>query len=87
MNGSLQLLVTVMRNKSRLKGLKESLPLDIWQASKDILSKDENNDDKKERLQLYMLVFEHVTNEDFILVTQELLQITVICKSHSLVYY
>lgn len=75
LNDNLLLLVTVLHNKSCLKEVEESLPFKIWQTAKQGMVRDVN--DSKNHLQLYMLVFGHVNDEEFALITNDLFEMTV----------
>lgn len=74
-NDSLLLLVTVLHNKSSLKEVEESLPFKIWLVAKQEMVTDVS--DSKNHLQLYMLIFGHVNDEEFTLITNELFSVTV----------
>lgn len=73
------LLVTVLHNTSQLKIIEEKLSLKIWQKCKHLMVTDVS--DSKNHLQLYMLIFTLVNDEEFALIVEELFQITVSLSS------
>lgn len=74
-NVSILLLLTVVHNHLHSKAFEESLLIKIWDASKHQTIQDVNHN--KNVLQLYIFIFEHVNNEEFNLITNDLFEITV----------
>lgn len=78
-NRSLQLLITVLHNKSCLNNTEPSLPFKIWQTIQQHAITDEIG--SKNHLQLHALILEHVSDDQFATVTNDLFETTVsICK-------
>lgn len=73
-SGCFTLFVTLLHHKTQFKEIDDSLILQIWNAYKTI---DIPDLFYEEYTQLVVLIFEHVTNEQFSVVVDSLLQFSV----------
>lgn len=73
--GSLELFLIILNNKSQIKFADSDFVKRTWDVCKDVTI--ESKMDENIFSKLVMITFDHVSNKDFSLVTQELLKSTV----------